>query len=156
MGILPFDPFSHELRIVGNNEIDGTLFRKKAFALCEEMKQRNRATPDNDKFPDAVNELRKNPELTWATHRTVDGEVRRFELVGDPGANLAKELMGRHWRVSTLAEIQKELESRNTGLKEIRFKNEQEMKAKELDLATKALDLAKSFVKAETKAEKVK
>jgi len=79
-------------------------------------------------------------------HRNT-GELRKFDIGTDDGRGsrassfgLSEQLLvGGQWRVATLEEEQKELEARAKAQREYHFKNEQELRAKELSIAEKAL-----------------
>jgi hypothetical protein len=145
---LIFDPNSKDRNLLFDYEVDVKTFQKECFALRERLRSEMRATPENRACPEAVARRRAQPGVAMVIHRST-GDHRKFDFSTffengrtkekASAMELSEQLLKGFWRLATIEEEQAELERRAQVSKEIQFKNEQELRAKELEVAGKAL-----------------
>src|SRR5262249_2222091 len=139
------DPFSAELKLKYQAECSYKIVDSEAIGIRAALRASNAATPENKACADAVTRRRGNPDCTFAVHRGT-GELRQFNLSERSASahSLSEALIGANWRVSTLEEEQAELDRRAAAQKKISFANEQELRAKELEIAQRALQFVQA------------
>lgn len=162
--MLIFDSFSKELKTKFPQDCDCKTVERQAEQLRSNLFASNSATPENKACADAVARRRAMPDVTFAAHRET-GELRQFNLSDSksekitgrrrsPSAeSLSEHLLGSAWRVATLEEEQEELERRAAQNKKLVFASEHELRAKELQLASRALEFVQPSAPAAPKKD---